>query len=156
MRGAGTSKFVGLVAREELDFGVIEHALDFAFKNTSGDFVYPATKSDGDRDIGGKEEIVPQGSRFTLDPSLDITSIEGLDRTGKIMALALQRYGMFVVDTGGSNKFFVEAEETAKYGEPGVDGQISEMTRDSVAAIPTASFRRVTDATPTEALINCP
>ena len=48
-RGAGVPYLAGLVRPCEVASGRIDHALAFAYDSPSGDYVYPATKSDGGR-----------------------------------------------------------------------------------------------------------
>lgn len=139
-RGAGTSKLVGLVMRDEVDYGVIAHALDFATPRPAAEFVAPALKSDGGGSIAAGDP--PEGARFVLDPSLDVTELPGLSREGRMIALALQRYGMFLVDGSGRNKIFVEATETAEWGVPR-SGVVSNMAASTVAAIPIDRLVRV-------------
>lgn len=106
-RGSGFPLIAGLIRPEELQAGEIRHALVFTFpKNRRADdgrslFLPPACRSDGK--YAGRHYPV-QGMRFQLDPALterDFTAW-GLNREGKIVARALQKYGMFLGDNGGA------------------------------------------------------
>jgi len=98
-RGSGFALAAGLVWPQELRDGAINHALVFAFPNTAaGGPVAPASKSDG---TSTGSSAIPMGARIQLDPSLDIDRL-GLRPYERTIARALQEYGAFVGDTGGS------------------------------------------------------
>ncbi len=133
-RGAGLPYLAGLVRPCEFAQGRIEHALAFAYKSPSRSFVYPASKSDG---LGVLGVDIPEGARLQLDPALGEADFDrwGLSREARVVARALQTYGMYVVDTSGSSKLFVEARQTAGWG--------SSIGRDLVSRIPWAYLRVV-------------
>jgi hypothetical protein len=96
-RGAGVPYYAGLVRPWEIDQGKIEHALAFAYPTPARDrCVYPASKTDGRSD---QPFAIPEGARLQLDPSLTEADFRrwGLDRTGIIIAKALQQYGMYLI-----------------------------------------------------------
>ncbi len=129
-RGAGLPYYAGLVRPAEIEAGRITHALAFGMQDPSTLFVFPATKSDGK----GVFPALPEGARLQLDPSLTDRDFErwGLDETGKIMARALQEYGMILVDYSGHPKIYVEAEHTANWPT---------LTASTVSPIPYSAFR---------------
>lgn len=101
-RGSGFPIIAGLIRPEELEQGEIAHALVFIFsKNRDDWFVYPAARTDG-RYRGRRYPM--EGMRFQLDPDLSDADFEswGLNREAKIVARALQRYGMYNGDNGGA------------------------------------------------------
>lgn len=106
-RGAGFPIIAGLIRPEELHTGEIRHALVFIFsKNRRADdnsdiFLPPASRSDG-KHKGYHYPI--EGMRFQLNPSLTERDFDkwGLNREGKIVARALQKYGMYLSDEGGA------------------------------------------------------
>ncbi|HEX8156607.1 MAG TPA: hypothetical protein VF526_04380 [Solirubrobacteraceae bacterium] len=110
-RGGGLPYLGGLVRRCEIVRGAIHHALAFAYDSPSPDFVYPASKSDG---VGSGSDV-PEGTRLQLDRKLGEADFDAwrLPRQARIIARALQRYGMYVVDNSGSSKIFLEARQTA-------------------------------------------
>lgn len=136
-RGAGTPYFAGLVRKWEIEQGRIDHALAFAYKSPSSQFVYPASKSDGGNFGGVTGVDLPEGARLQLNPALTETDFNrwGLSPAAKVIARALQQYGMYVVDHSGSSKIYLEARATA--------GWDSSVTRDLVAGIPWSEFRVV-------------
>lgn len=106
-RGSGFPIVAGLIRPEELNEGEIRHALIFTFpKNRRAEdgsdiFIPPASRSDGSY-VGNQYPI--EGMRFQLDPSLTEKDFDrwSLNREGKIIARALQRYGMYLGDNGGA------------------------------------------------------
>ena len=133
-RGSGVPYLAGLVRRHEIERGLVDHVIAFAYPSPSCAFVWPATKSDGK---GQVDVNLPEGSRLQLDPTLDREDFQrwGLDRTGRIIARALQDYGMVVVDVSGRPKIYLEAQHSAMW-PLGVDAQ-------TVAGIPLSAFRVV-------------
>ena len=106
-RGSGMPLIAGLIRPEEIKAGVINHALAFACPNIRvspydpdrPQLCKPAHRSDG-RQIGFT--YLPMGARMQLDPNLDLDKL-GLSRTSKIIAKAMQTYGMYLCD--GANGF---------------------------------------------------
>lgn len=98
--GAGVSRLAGVVRVHEMQAGVIPHALVFStsFCGT-GEFRFPATKTDGKYSGAGK---VPEGARVQLDPSINVDAIPGITAAEKMVARALQTYGAYNIDCGGS------------------------------------------------------
>lgn len=138
-RGAGTPYFAGLVRPWEVAQGHIDHALAFAYSYPSSGMVYPASKSDG---AGVTGTDMPEGSRLQLDPSLtdaDFTSW-GLSPTAKIIAKALQSYGMYVIDNSGSSKVYLEDRSTAHWP--------ASVDRNLTAKIPLSRFRVIQGPAP--------
>lgn len=136
-RGAGVPYFAGLVRRCEIRRGRIDHALAFAFDAPSSEYVYPATKSDGNG-IPGID--MPEGSRLQLDPSLTREQIESWGCRGPclMIARALQRYGMYAIDNSGRAKVMLEYEDTARWR-----GSVDDET---VSPIPISAFKVLRDA----------
>jgi hypothetical protein len=60
--------------------------------------VLPATASDGKTTLAA---ALPQGARVQLDPALDLGTLR-LSASERTIAEALQRYGMYLGDTGGA------------------------------------------------------
>jgi hypothetical protein len=98
--GSGNAGAGGLIRPQELQAGVIPHALGFSFPLTkAGGPVLPATESDGKSTA---PDAIPEGARLQLDPSLDLSTL-GLNSYEMIIGRALQQYGMYLMDsnTGG-------------------------------------------------------
>ena len=102
----------GTITIAELRAGVIPHALalniPWALPNV---YSWPAQRTDG---TSTDPDAIPEGARFRLDPDLDIDKL-GLPPMARMMATAMQRYGMIVRDqTGHAVSFF--AENSAQSG----------------------------------------
>jgi hypothetical protein len=95
----------GTITIEEMRSGRIPHALAMAVPEPKrGVFVWPARRTDGWSD---RPEAIPEGTRFRLDPALDLSKL-ALPRATRILAEAAQRYGMVVRD---------KSANVALYGE---------------------------------------
>jgi fibronectin type III domain protein len=138
-RGGGTPYFAGLIRGWEIAQGHIDHALAFSYSSPASGIVYPATKSDG---AGVTGVDAPEGTRFQLDPSLTEADFQawGLAPEAKVIARAMQRYGMYVIDNGGSSKIYMEDRLTAKWP--------ASITRNLTAKIPLSKFRAVAAPAP--------
>lgn len=96
---AGLPILPGLVRYDEVAAGRIDHAIRVTFSRTQRGFVLPAThfaSSVTDPDAPA------MGTRLRLAPSFDISGFTGQAR---VVARALQQYGLIVADNG-SNWFF--------------------------------------------------
>jgi hypothetical protein len=131
-RGAGVPYLAGLTRPWEISQGQIDHALAFGYDYPANEFVYPATSTDG---LGTFPPDLPEGARLQLDPTLTDSDFDtwGLDSVGKIIAHALQDYGMIVVDNSGRPKLYMEYEGTAGWG--GI------LNSNTVDPIPLSAFR---------------
>ncbi|MDQ6915774.1 MAG: hypothetical protein M3155_08190 [Actinomycetota bacterium] len=96
---AGFALAAGIVRPEEIAQGHIDHALVITTPHTRGGLkACPAVGTDGD---SGDSAALPLGARVQLDPGLNVDAL-GLPGWQKTIARALQTYGAYVVDTGGS------------------------------------------------------
>jgi hypothetical protein len=97
--GSGMSRLAGLITREDIARGSINHAMVFATNIAKPvEFRYPATKTDG-RNLAGVATPIPEGARIQLDPAADISGLTGYQR---MVAEALKTYGAYVIDNGGA------------------------------------------------------
>ncbi len=95
----------GLVTLKELRRGRVDHALAIAVPEARRDsFVWPAQRDDGVSDASG---AIPEGTRFRLDPTLDVEAMSASPFV-KMLARAAQKHGIVVRDTSGSVAFFGE------------------------------------------------
>jgi hypothetical protein len=140
-RGAGVPYYAGLIRPWEIEQGKIEHVIGFAYSFPASDrCVYPASKTDGSSNL---PYSIPQGARLQLDPSLTDADFNqmGLSATGKIIARALQEYGMILVNVSGRPKIYVENLDdnplaTYQWGDPPYF-----LTATTISGIPYTSFR---------------
>jgi hypothetical protein len=95
----------GLITIAELQAGRIDHTLAIAVPTTAaGTFTWPAQRTDGRTTGPG---AIPEGTRFRIDPKLDLSKISMAPVVRQI-AVAAQRYGMVVRDKGGAIAFYAE------------------------------------------------
>jgi hypothetical protein len=112
---SGFANAAGVILASELESGRINHALAFTMYATkAGGPVWPATVSDGWSTAPG---AIPEGARVQLDPALDLDSL-GLTQWQKAIAQALQRYGMFLMDTGGAFALRVQHAGSVDFSYP--------------------------------------
>jgi hypothetical protein len=99
-RGSGFAFLGGMVWPDELTSGAISHALAFAYPfPRAGGPVAPATDSDGE---STEAFALPEGARVRLDPTLDLDAL-GLSAVERAFAVAMQTYGMILVDSAGEH-----------------------------------------------------
>ena len=91
---AGLPILPGLVRYDEIDAGVIPHALRFTASLTREAYVWPARHQAGATDEAGAP---PMGQRFRLKAGVDI---DGFSPTNQIILQALKTYGMLLADNG--------------------------------------------------------
>jgi hypothetical protein len=85
----------GLITLEDLEAGVINHALAISVPNVrAGVFAAPAQRTDG---TSSSPMALPEGAHLRLDPNLDLSSLH-LPRLTLMIARAAQRYGIIVRD----------------------------------------------------------
>jgi hypothetical protein len=100
-RGSGFPIIAGLIRPEEVQSGEIRHALCFTFDSVKrNEFYYPACRSDGKSDLN---DSPAEGMLFQLNPELSDGDFDrwGLSPGTKVVARALQKYGMYLCDCGG-------------------------------------------------------
>ncbi len=124
------SKIHGMATYDEMVNGVINHALAFSAQpyesggdQWTGTFwgtdkppgVYPCYTDDGKHYSYTEDEFSPWlGHRFQLDPTLDINDPADwgggklLANGEKILATALQTYGMILIENGGNHSVALE------------------------------------------------
>lgn len=92
----------GQITAEELKRGEIRHAIGIALVDLerSGVFSWPANRSDGYNPNGAANRI-PEGTRFRLDPSINVDSLN-IHPVAKTIAKAAQKYGFVVWDKAGA------------------------------------------------------
>ena len=118
-----------MVSWDMVQAGAVRHVLKVASgPEVAARFVFPMVASDGDYD--GDDPAVPaNGLRFRLKPSVDVESLE-LGSEALVIARALQRYGFYIGDSGGSTA--LKLENTVAEGR----GQLWEVDADALCALP--------------------
>lgn len=96
---AGLPILAGLVRYDEVAAGEIEHAIRITFSQTRRGYILPATHFASSRT---DPLLPPMGLRLRLRAGYDVSQLTGQAR---VIATAMQRYGVIVADNG-SNWFF--------------------------------------------------
>jgi hypothetical protein len=112
---AGLPILPGLVRYDEVAAGRIDHAIRVTFAQTQRGFVLPATHF---ASSNADPTLPAMGMRLRLRADFDVDALTGQAR---VIAVAMQRYGLIVADNG-SNWFF--------QGSPGlgwVDAELNEF-----------------------------
>lgn len=103
-----------MVRYDEVQAGAINHVLKVTSgPETSTRFAFPMVGSDGD---SGDPVAPRQGLRFRIKPSVDVAALK-LGPQATVIALALQRYGMYLGDNGGNT--ILKLEDTQASGHAG-------------------------------------
>jgi serine/threonine-protein kinase len=105
-----------LFSADEVKAGAVNHAIRFILPNDrirKGAYVHPATHSGAGKGTPSSDSV-PYGARFRLKSSFNLTSLP--NDGARVVARALQRYGMFLAD-GGNIALTAQADThtTAKW-----------------------------------------
>ncbi|MDQ1679174.1 MAG: hypothetical protein QOI42_33 [Frankiaceae bacterium] len=95
----GLLEFAGAVSLSDVRSGAIRHVMSLAIPNPSTDVSWPAQRGDG----GGARTAgsIPEGTRFRLDPRIDVSRLH-LTAVGRMIARAAQIYGFVVTNRSGA------------------------------------------------------
>jgi hypothetical protein len=126
---AGLSILAGLVRLDEVQAGLVDHAIRVTASRTDRRYVWPARHQAG---AALDRTLPPMGARFRLKGGFDIS---GFRPDTKVILRAMKRYGLIVADNG-SNWYFQGTAE---------DGWSTDML-DELKTIPAGAFVAV-DAT---------
>jgi hypothetical protein len=129
----------GLVRPEEIAQGHIDHALVFGIQGIGvGSPVCPASHNAA---TSTDPNALREGMQLQLDPTIDVNSLP-IPSYAKVMARAMQVYGMYVRDNAGSLGVYGENPVGRGYNPwPAVLG--TSNTYPSLAGIPWSKFRIV-------------
>lgn len=131
---AGFAAFGGVVRPQEIQQGHIDHALVLTASLTrSGYIACPATHTDG---VSSDPASIPEGARIQLDPSFNVDA-QSWPQWEKVIAHALQTYGGYLLDTGGSVALFGESNLNGELGW----SSIGVPTGPSLSNLPWGQFR---------------
>ncbi len=132
-RAAGVPAVAGLIMYDEVMAGEVRHKIAAASRFCAyKEFVFPAAWTDGFTEGG-----IPEGTLIQLDPSLDLAQFR-LTREERIVCVALQRYGMVLVDIAEGQPLYAEG----LWGHPGKSwkGKLPHGAG-GIATIPYKDFR---------------
>jgi hypothetical protein len=101
---AGLPIFAGLLRRDEIAVGMIDHAIRVTAEETDQRFIWPARHQAGAR---RDPNLPPMGARFRLKKRFPMA---GYHAETRIVLRAMKRYGLILADNG-SNWYFGGAED---------------------------------------------
>jgi len=123
---AGLPIFAGLVRLDEIQKGVVDHAIRVTASQTDRSYVWPARHQAG---AANNHNLPPMGARFRLKQSY---STSGFRSDTKVILAAMKRYGMIVADNG-SDWYFTGTAENGW----------SEAMLDELKTVPASAFEAV-------------
>ena len=126
---AGLPIFPGLVRREEVAAGSIDHAIRVTFESTRDAWLHPASHCAADT---ANPNAPPMGTRLRLKAGYRLSGLTG---DAKVIATALKRYGMIVADNGSN--WFLSGTSDRTWD----DGNLDQLKR-----IPGSAFEVVRSA----------
>ncbi|HEY7068256.1 MAG TPA: hypothetical protein VII06_42800 [Chloroflexota bacterium] len=106
---AGLPIFPGLARYDEVNSGVINHALRFTVPQTQHGYIHPATHFASN---SANTALPPMGLRLRLKASYDISQFTGNSR---VILTALKRYGMMVADNGSA--WFISGSTDTRWND---------------------------------------
>jgi len=101
---AGLPIFPGLVRLDEVQAGLIGHAIRFTVQNSDKSYLWPARHQAGS---ANNPNLPPMGARFRLKASYNIS---GFGPEAQVVLTAFKHYGLIVADNG-SDWFFTGTED---------------------------------------------
>jgi len=100
---AGTPILAGLMRYDEVQSGVITHAIRVQATTTDTSYIWPATAGEGS---AANPNLPPMGARFRLKASFDIS---GYPPQAQVILRAMQQYGLILADNGPNWHFWADA-----------------------------------------------
>lgn len=112
----------------ELQRGYIDHAINLVVPSTQANcFSWPATRDDGNTP---GSDIPCEGQRFRLNPSFDVAAL--YSPAARIIARAMQRYGLILTDKGGAVVTYAEDPRPYEAAHGGVNPYPALMDPDNL------------------------
>ncbi len=122
---AGLPILAGLIRRDEVEAGVIDHAIRFTAGDTDEKFIWPARHQAG---AGRDPSLPPMGARFRLKKRFGISRFHP---ETQVILKAMKRYGLIVADNGSNWYFGGAANEGNEW---------SNEVLDELKSIPAGAF----------------
>ena len=129
---AGLPIFPGLVRFDEVQAGLIAHAIRFTVHNTNDTYIWPARHKAGISDA----TLPPMGARFRLKASYNISSYGA---AAQVVLTAFKHYGLFVADNGSD--WFFQGTEDGQWDS----GVYPQMIQD-LKNVPVSAFEAVDES----------
>lgn len=130
---AGLPIFPGLARYDEVAQGAILHALRFTAPRTRRAFVWPARHQAG---ASSDRSLPPMGLRVRLRSGV---SLRGLPRQARVVAIAMQRYGLMLADNG--SPWYVSGAPDRRWSDDQLHA-LDRFTGGDFEVVDAASLRR--------------
>jgi len=105
---AGLPIFPSVIRFDEVERGMVEHAMRFTIRNSRRAYVYPATHFASSKT---NVNLPRMGERFRLRPDFEVS---GFSPHIQAVLKGLKTYGMFVADNGGDWRISVAPDSRIK------------------------------------------
>jgi hypothetical protein len=105
---AGLPIFPSIVRFDEVERGMVEHAMRFTIRNSRRGYVYPATHFASSTSA---VNLPRMGERFRLRADFDVS---GFSPHPRAIVVGLKKYGMLVADNGGDWRLSVAPDSRIK------------------------------------------
>jgi hypothetical protein len=105
---AGLPVFPAVIRYDELERGMVEHAMRFTVQKTRKAYIYPATHHASRRT---DENLPRMGERYRLRQDFDIS---GFSAHTQAVLKGLKKYGMYMADNGGDWRLSVAPDKRIK------------------------------------------
>jgi hypothetical protein len=130
---AGLPILPGLVRWNEVKKGVIDHALRFTVPTTCMHFAYPARHQAGS--MSNCTDYPRMGERFRLRRDFPVNT---LPRQARVIAIAMQRYGIIVADNG--TEWYVQGASNSHFNDDGLR-HLNQITGSDFVVVDTSTLR---------------
>lgn len=137
---AGMPIFAGIIRYDEVERGLIDHALRLIVPSMSGSFQWPARAATAGP-VGVAANNPPAGAWFRLQASVNVFAL-GLTPVQIIIAQALQKYGCFVCDNYGAptETWGIMCDGDSRWSATDLPGQITAITGNMFEAVDISSL----------------
>ena len=122
---AGLSIFAGLLRYDEVNAGLVDHAIRVTADCTADRYIWPARHEAG----SGDPSCPPMGARFRLKANFDLS---GYGAKARVVIRAMQTYGLIVADNGSD-----------WYFQGTVDGRWTNALLDQLKRIPARALQAI-------------
>jgi hypothetical protein len=129
---AGLPILPGLVRRDEVKAGAIDHALRFTVPTTRTAYIYPARHEAGST---SSNKFPPMGLRLRLKQSVDISHFSKEDRT---ILQAMKTYGIIVADNG--SPWYISGVPNTHWNDSDLH-KLDQITGKDLVVVNTKKFR---------------
>ena len=126
---AGLPIMPGLLRLDEVESGVVSHAIRFTAAQTDTSYLWPARHQAG---TASDPNLPPMGARFRLKAGF---AISGFSPQAQVILRAMQHYGLIVADNG-SNWYFQGSQD------PGWDSNLL----DELKSVPASAFEAIDES----------